>query len=67
MADRYLLESSGVDGYLLEDGSGVLLLEAAPAGGVPNALMMMGQGLAVAMFNQELIQEALEIMLEYGK
>lgn len=29
MADRYLLESSAVDGYLLEDGSGVLLLEAA--------------------------------------
>lgn len=27
MADRYLLESSLVDGYLLEDGSGVLLLE----------------------------------------
>jgi hypothetical protein len=27
MADRYLLESSAVDGYLLEDGSGVLLLE----------------------------------------
>lgn len=29
MADRYLKESSGVDGYLKEDGSGVLLLEAA--------------------------------------
>lgn len=29
MADRYLLESSAVDGYLLEDGSGVLLLEVA--------------------------------------
>lgn len=27
MADRYLLESSTVDGYLLEDGTGVLLLE----------------------------------------
>lgn len=27
MADRYLLESSATDGYLLEDGSGVLLLE----------------------------------------
>lgn len=29
MADRYLIETSGVDGYLLEDGTGVLLLEAA--------------------------------------
>jgi hypothetical protein len=28
MADRYLLESSAVDGYLLEDGTGVLLLDA---------------------------------------
>lgn len=26
MADRYLLESSAVDGYLLEDGTGLLLL-----------------------------------------
>lgn len=31
MADRYLLESSAVDGYLLEDGSGVLLLETVAA------------------------------------
>lgn len=31
MADRYLLESSLVDGYLLEDGSGVLLLDANAA------------------------------------
>lgn len=31
MADRYLLESSLVDGYLLEDGSGVLLLEVPTA------------------------------------
>lgn len=30
MADRYLLESGAPDGYLLEDGSGVLLLEVAP-------------------------------------
>ncbi len=28
MADRYLLESGSPDGYLLEDGTGVLLLEA---------------------------------------
>jgi hypothetical protein len=27
MPDRYLLESSPTDGYLLEDGSGVFLLE----------------------------------------
>lgn len=27
MADRYLIETSATDGYLLEDGSGVLLLE----------------------------------------
>lgn len=27
MADRYLIETSAVDGYLLEDGSGVLILE----------------------------------------
>jgi len=28
--DRYLLESSATDGYLLEDGTGVLLLEVSP-------------------------------------
>lgn len=27
MADRYLIEGSAEDGYLLEDGSGVLILE----------------------------------------
>lgn len=27
MADRYLIETSAVDGYLLEDGTGVLILE----------------------------------------
>lgn len=31
MADRYLLESGAPDGYLLEDGSGVLILESAVA------------------------------------
>ncbi len=31
MADRYLLESGAPDGYLLEDGSGVLLLETVSA------------------------------------
>jgi hypothetical protein len=28
MADRYLIETSAVDGYLLENGSGVLILDA---------------------------------------
>jgi len=32
MADRYLLESSATDGYQLEDGSGVLLLEQQAGG-----------------------------------
>jgi hypothetical protein len=31
MADRYLLESGAPDGYLLEDGTGVLLLEVVAA------------------------------------
>lgn len=31
MADRYLLESGAPDGYLLEDGSGVLILEGVTA------------------------------------
>lgn len=30
MADRYLIETSGVDGYLLEDGTGVLLIDPVP-------------------------------------
>ena len=30
MADRYLIETSATDGYLLEDDSGVLLLEVLP-------------------------------------
>lgn len=37
MADRYLLESGAPDGYLLEDGSGVLLLET-PAEDQPVAV-----------------------------
>jgi hypothetical protein len=39
MADRYLLESSAVDGYLLEDGSGVLILEPAPQSIRPTNLL----------------------------
>lgn len=37
MADRYLLESGTPDGYLLEDGSGVLILEGGAAGPVSDA------------------------------
>ena len=44
MADRYLLESSATDGYLLEDGTGVLLLEGGAAATVPNQLMQVGVG-----------------------
>jgi hypothetical protein len=63
MADRYLLESGAPDGFLLEDGSGVLILEfAAPVTDVPNALMMMGQGLAVAVFTKELLEAFIEMM-----
>jgi len=38
MADRYLLESSSVDGYLLEDGTGVYLLEGGAAGPINAAI-----------------------------
>lgn len=31
MADRYLIETSATDGYQLEDGTGVLLLDVAAA------------------------------------
>ena len=56
MSDRYLLESGAPDGFLLEDGSGVLILEfvAAPTN-VPNAMMMMGQGLCVALTCAEIL------------
>lgn len=33
MADRYLIETSAVDGYLMEDGLGVLLLEVSAGAG----------------------------------
>ena len=47
MADRYLLESSATDGYLLEDGTGVLLLEdAAPP--AANPLKIVGAPFAFA-------------------
>lgn len=47
-ADAYLLESGGTDNYLLEDGSGVLLLEAITArantaeGGTDNVTVTTG-------------------------
>ena len=45
MADRYLLESGAPDGYLLEDGTGVMLLETPPAGRIMSSLAGSG-GLA---------------------
>jgi len=44
VADRYLLESSATDGYLLEDGTGVLLIEAvavSPPIKVANTVALM--------------------------
>lgn len=38
MADRYLLESGAPDGYLLEDGTGVLLTEGVPTHDTTGAL-----------------------------
>jgi len=51
LADRYLLESGAPDGYQLEDGSGVLLLEggATPEGwqsSVSRAVTLFGRSLA---------------------
>ena len=43
-ADRYLLESGAPDGYLIEDASGVLILEQQPGVTVPNQLMLVGVG-----------------------
>lgn len=39
MADRYLLESGAPDGYLLEDGSGVLLLEQSAGASIIPQIM----------------------------
>ena len=44
MADRYLLESSPTDGYQLEDGTGVLLLEGVS--GWANITKVRGVGQA---------------------
>jgi hypothetical protein len=43
MADRYLIETSAIDGYLLEDGTGVLLLEVAVPTSQPIDVMSLGQ------------------------
>ena len=42
MADRYLIETSLVDGYLIEDGTGVLLLDVAAAGRIMSSLVASG-------------------------
>jgi len=53
MADRYLLESSATDGYLLEDGSGVLIVEGVGVSDVvgtdTGAVTEAGVGLATAV------------------
>lgn len=56
MADRYLLESGSPDGYTLEQGGGVLILEfVATPTNVPNALMMMGRGLCVVLTSRAVV------------
>lgn len=56
MADRLLNENSGVDGFLLEDGSGVLLIEDSVTTNVPNALMMMGVGAYLLFISTALLE-----------
>lgn len=46
MADHYLLESGAPDGYQLEDGSGVLLLEEGVVSPI-QLRMLMGVGLSL--------------------
>ena len=41
---RYLIETSVVDGYLLEDGTGVLLLEGTDSGSFSRNITMVGVG-----------------------
>lgn len=45
MADRYLIETSAVDGYQLEDGSGVWLLEPVAADTFQVGLHPIKQGM----------------------
>jgi hypothetical protein len=44
--DRLLLESGAPDGYLLEDGSGVLLLEEGAAAGPIGAAVVLADDLS---------------------
>lgn len=44
MADRYLLESGAPDGYLLEDGSGVLLLEGGGGAAAVRSITSLALG-----------------------
>lgn len=46
--DRYLLETSPTDGYLLEDGTGVLILEQQPGSGPRSRLPLTGVGNSIA-------------------
>jgi len=43
-ADRYLIETSAVDGYLMEDGLGVLILEQQPSTSNNQNLLTLGVG-----------------------
>mgnify|MGYP001566084518 CR=1 FL=1 len=47
MADRYLIETSAVDGYQLEDGTGVLLLEVADTTPIPLSAAIATHGMIV--------------------
>jgi hypothetical protein len=50
MADRYLLESGSPDGYQLEDGSGVLILEGAGGAAAPAYFRsLLGVGFSILM------------------
>jgi len=52
MADRYLLETSAVDGYQLEDGSGVLILEGAAANVLASQLRPLFQMIFARVFGR---------------
>ncbi len=58
MAGRYLLESSVIDGYLLEDNSGVLILEElAPIWKVINETEQLSEAGARQKRSQKIINE----------
>lgn len=54
MASRYLLETSLVDGYLLEDGTGVLLLEPSASTAFSGSLNLFIHGFATQNNNLDL-------------